>query len=223
MSVSMAIDCTNGNLTCAIFDQDIIYLDHYEATAGDSAERLAPIIQDGLQHHHIKPENIDNIISVAGPGGFSGVRTGTSFVTGFAAVTGAKIHALSSLEALALSIADPEKGGLILCALNAKRASLYFQAFTVDFVSVTEPLLLQLSEIEETLKSISIDRPLYLAGHGADFLKPHLKGHDIITEIAATRASLFGPKARYISSEKPHMPIYLRAPDAAYPKKKFTL
>lgn len=223
MSLTFALDCTNGNFTAALSEDGRVIdsVNHYPFK--EAAEYAAIWLSHSLEAHGLKAQNIKHYISVAGPGGFSGVRTGTSMISAMALVTGGDITTLSSLEALALSSDKCEDYWIISC-LNAKRNGVYIGAYhhTGHFLEHIIPeQLLDKEGLQEFCAKNFKDQNLILCGHGHEIIAPCLNQNRIIEIIETSDAALFIKNAALVKSSRVHAPLYLRAADAAIGKKKF--
>ena len=223
MMVSFALDCTNGHLSLAVFSDDKIYGVYKNPNVKNSAEILSDILSDILMQNHLSPCDIKQIISVAGPGGFSGVRTGTAFISGMVAVMNTPIKTLSSLESLSLSIDKPHADSWIISSLNARRDAVYISVCDADYNMIIPEQLCEIADLPVLLNIVPQNKSYYLTGHGSDFIKSILNADDLIAENDISNAVLFGRNAFKIKTERPHLPIYLRSPDAEPAKKRFSL
>ncbi len=213
----LGIDTTNQNLCIALTQGQAVL--NYENLYPflNAAEALAPKIADMLSIHQVTPSQIDNIISVTGPGGFSGVRIGTSFVTGFAfGHDNMRICGITSLEAIALSISTPKEDSIIIACLNARRNGVYIAIFNHLYHRLTADAVINIQDLPAYLSEFQ-DTPYYLGGHGYTFVQPYLKAELNLAEpILSSLAQEFTRKAVSFST---HSPIYLREADAKLSQK----
>lgn len=217
--IKLGIDTTNNNLCLALIDDNQIV--HYENLypCSQSAELLAPKVDDMLKQHKITASDITEVISVTGPGGFSGVRIGTSFVTGFTAGSNIKIIGLSSLEANALSIINPQADSIIIACLDARRDGVYIAIFNQDYQRLTDDNVIAITDLQNFLTSY-LDKSYYIAGHGIEIIKPYLNENLLLDSAIYPKAQEFTEKAHLMASNRDNQPIYLRMPDAKLPQKK---
>lgn len=218
----LGIDTTNNNLCYGLLDQDknILYSENIYP-CHNSAEILAPKIYDMLQEFSLAAQNMTHIISVNGPGGFSGVRIGTAFVTGFTAGMNIDVTAISSLEALALSIDEPQENSLIIACLNARRNEVYIALFDAEYQRITPDQLIKLDKLSEFLKPYQ-DKSYYLAGHGHEVVAPNVNKKLCLETLEASLAEKFTARADLLfkTDATDNQPVYLRMPDAKLPQKK---
>ena len=151
MSLKFALDCTNGNFTACLLENEQVIAHINEYPFKEAAEYCAIWLDEALKKHNLSANQISSFISVAGPGGFSGVRTGTSMISGMSSVLDVPVKTLSSLEALALSLEHIDDHILLSC-LNAKRNGVYLGAYrrvhdTLEHIFPEQ--LVQKSDLEE--------------------------------------------------------------------------
>lgn len=223
MTLTFALDCTNGNFTAALLkgNQLIASVNHYPFK--EAAEYAAVWLSTTLEDHDLDAKDIKEYVSVAGPGGFSGVRTGTSMIAAMALVTRSDITTLSSLEALALSSLNPDKH-LILSCLNAKRNGVYIGVYRHGdngLEHIIPEQLLGKDHLQDFCETHFSSEKLILCGHGGEIIAPFLNEERVIEIVQTSDAGLFVQIADLINSNRLHTPIYLRAADAAIGKKKF--
>lgn len=216
----LSLDCTNGNLTFSLFDKEKVYAYVHHVNFKQIAEHLAPMINDALQENNFSAFDIKEIISVAGPGGFSGVRVGTSFLEGVVAITQAKIHTISSLSALALSVPLTEQDSIILSVINAKRGAVYIAAYDMNYKLLIPEQICNVKNVPKLLETLP-NKFYHIAGHGYEPIKDYIKPSHILSITASTDALLFGRNFNKVHNYETHLPIYLREADAVIAKKKF--
>jgi tRNA threonylcarbamoyladenosine biosynthesis protein TsaB len=218
----LGIDTTNNNLCFALLDDNACHrVLHAENIypCSNAAEILAPKIADMLHYNAMNGSHITKIISVTGPGGFSGVRIGTAFVTGFTANSTIQVIGLSSLEALALSVIYPQENSIIIACLNARREGVYIGIFNHHYHRLTPDSVIDTHDLESFLAEFQT-YSYYIAGHGFDIVKPFLNPDLLLDTLLYPLAQEFTAKAEYMVSHHNNEPIYLRPPDAKLPQKK---
>ena len=221
MSLILGIDCSNGNMCVALVQGEEVLCEHKEYPIREVAESLSTLVQNALYDNHLKASELTQIVSVTGPGGFSGVRTGTAFLMGFVAVTKTPIKTLSSLEALALSVPFVQAGDMIVPVLDAKRESLYSSIFDADMQNIVDDQAVAIKDLPEYCKPLQNAKTIHVMGHGQTYLKDVLQGMNVIYHGETSDAVLFSQRAMLIQKKRLHFPIYLRHADASLPKNPF--
>jgi tRNA threonylcarbamoyladenosine biosynthesis protein TsaB len=90
---------------------------------GTYSARLAPTIDDILQHNRLSLTDIDGFAVVSGPGSFTGLRVGLATVKGLCEVVHKPLAIVSMLEAI--TIAHASDGQTVTAILDAGRGEVY--------------------------------------------------------------------------------------------------
>jgi tRNA threonylcarbamoyladenosine biosynthesis protein TsaB len=215
----IGIDTTNNNLCYSLLSHNDVLFSENIYPCSNAAEILAPKISAMLKNHDIVHKDITDIISVTGPGGFSGVRIGTAFVTGFVANSAIRVIGMTSLEASALSVINPQINTIIIACLNARREGVYIAIFNHEYHRLTPDSVIDITDLPDFLSAYQ-EQPFYISGHGADIIKSLLPYHLLIDITPYPLAEEFTKKAHYITTPHNNQPIYLRMPDAKLAQKR---
>ena len=218
--MKLGIDTTNNNLCYALVgDNNSVLFSENIYPCSNAAEILAPQIANMLQQCSVAACDITHIISVTGPGGFSGVRIGTAFVTGFVASNATSVIGITSLQAAALSVVNLQPNSIIIACLNARRDGVYVAIFNHDYKRLTPDTVTDIHDLPQYLTAFQ-KRPFYLSGHGSDIIKPFLDNSLMLGIIQYPLAQEFTQKADLIADPHNNQPIYLRMPDAKLSQKR---
>jgi tRNA threonylcarbamoyladenosine biosynthesis protein TsaB len=204
----LAIDTALSACSAALWREGEAVAARVEPMAKGQAERLAPLVQELLAEAGVVAAALDRIAVTTGPGAFTGVRIGLSFVRAFALALGRPAVGVSTLEVLAAG-ACVERVVPVIAVAGSVFAAAYAgrrvvaapqrvldpQAFLArldaDGWSLTGPGAASLAELRPDWPVIDLDLPdpLVLAG------------------LAAFRDP----------AEHPATPLYLRGADAKLP------
>jgi tRNA threonylcarbamoyladenosine biosynthesis protein TsaB len=219
-TVKLGIDTTNNNLCYALIgvDNSVLFSENIYPCS-NAAEILAPKIADMLRQFAITVSDITHIISVTGPGGFSGVRIGTAFVTGLVAGSAINVIGITSLQAAALSVVNPQPNSIIIACLNARRDGVYIAIFNHDYKRLTPDKVINTNNLPHFLESFQT-QSYYISGHGRDIIKPFLNDALGLDAIDYPLAQEFTQKANFMTDQQNNQPIYLRMPDATVSQKR---
>lgn len=232
--ITLAFDTSSGGCSAAVA-RDTTLLGHvFEKRQRGHAEVILPMISQVLEEADIRWSDIDRLAVTVGPGTFTGVRIGISVGRGLSLALGIPVAGFSTLAAIASSglplLAGAEVGDTLIVAHDARRGELYVQAFDIvikngrpEIVVASAPALKSLDDPGIISPS---DRPVWLAGSGADLL---VEANRSIARVKLVPDAPIVPNADVLLimagntdwSDLPGngtiMPIYLRAPDAKLP------
>jgi tRNA threonylcarbamoyladenosine biosynthesis protein TsaB len=215
--ITLTLDTSNANIALCIAKGSEILYNYIENNMRGQAEKIAPLLLEALASINLTAKDIQKIIIVTGPGGFSGIRTGLAFVKGFALVHNITVLGISSLQALAFSHLGEYA---ILAVYNAGKGQLYTQFFDKNANIMTHADCI----FPEQLSEFLIEPYYIICGHGAEIAQNYVQGsistqsvdaaklHLALHELPITHPTFLPVKA-----------FYIRPPDADLPKKKFNL
>ena len=126
-------------------------------------ENIAPAFDRVMSSLDAEPRSLDGFGVAVGPGSFSGIRVGMSFVKGLALALGKPLAGISSLEILASQVLlDGERGVAII---DARRNEVYACAYQRQgnrLVPIHAPQLIRAAEFPQYARGIG--QPLVLCG-----------------------------------------------------------
>ncbi|MGF1606039.1 MAG: tRNA (adenosine(37)-N6)-threonylcarbamoyltransferase complex dimerization subunit type 1 TsaB [Rhodothalassiaceae bacterium] len=161
------------------------------------AERLIPMIEQALALARCDLQDLAGIAVTAGPGSFTGVRTGLAAARALALATGLPVYPVTTLMALAAT-AGPTPGRW-LALIEGPRDQAYAQRFQVTGAGL-EPLEAPVCLPREAALGRAHDHRLCWHADSPS-----------LAEAAGRLA------ARGNLTAGPAEPVYLRPPDAALP------
>lgn len=112
------IDSATTNLVVAIInDGKLVYI--YNNNDGhDTSSKMMPVLAEAFEKANLKPQDIDKIFAVNGPGSFTGIRVGLTVAKTMAYALNIPVVPISSLEVMASGF-----GGTAL--INARRGYVF--------------------------------------------------------------------------------------------------
>ncbi len=131
------------------------------------SERLMPAIAYVTESAGLLPADLDGVAVVAGPGGFTGIRSGLAAAKAIAQSRGIPVWGVDTLEALAASYPST---CLISPLLDARRGEVFaalYQRRGAALEILQEPVLLPLTDWLDRLASEHADQPIAFLGEGA--------------------------------------------------------
>ncbi len=136
----LCIDTSGKMLTMALWDEGGVLAARSEEAARRHSDLMAEFMGALLEQKGLSVSEISVIAVTNGPGSFTGLRVGVSFAKGLAMGLGAKLIALNTLEALALS--SQAGVGKISPMLDAKKKQVYaalYQMENSQAIQIKEP------------------------------------------------------------------------------------
>jgi len=205
----LALDTSTSAITVALHDGARVLAEATTLDARAHGERLAPGIREVLEAAGATPGELTHVVCGLGPGPFTGLRVGIVTARVLALVTGAALHGVCSLDALAA--AGPE--GEVLVATDARRKEVYWARYAVSPGSVralSAPAVTKPAELAPQV------RALPTVGRGP-VLYPGLfpAPVDVLDVSAAALADLAVARLAAGEALADREPLYLRRPDAA--------
>jgi len=168
---------------------------------------LLPMVEQMLAALHLTVNDVDLFACSAGPGSFTGVRIGTATVQGLAYGTDKPCVGVSSLSAMAYTIAG--FSGILCPVISARRTQFYSALFRSDgerIERLTEDGIVLASELDSLLSNYK-DVPIHLTGDGYAEAKAAIT----LPTLCTTPASLRFPSAFAVAEAA--FELYANAPD----------
>ena len=158
------------------------------------AEMLAPMICELSSAAGVALMDVDTIAVSAGPGSYTGLRIGVSTAKGLAMATGARLVAVPSLEALAVSALPQARAEeYIAAAFPSRREDVYMAVFRVDdsgtyrgrgaasFTREFDDAAMSAAAAAELMTELGAidEQRVWLVGEGAGRIEQHLSDETI--------------------------------------------
>ena len=112
------IDSATTNLVVAIINEGKIAYIYNNNDGHDTSSKMMPVLAEAFDKAGLKPQDIDKIFVVTGPGSFTGIRVGLTVAKTMAYTLNIPIVSISSLEVMASG-----NGGTAL--INARRGYVF--------------------------------------------------------------------------------------------------
>ena len=220
----LALETSAKAVSAVITEDGRVLASGYQDTGLTHSRTLMPIVEHLFQNTGLSPESVDAIAVAVGPGSFTGIRIGVSAAKGLAFALDKPAVGVSTLAAMARNAAFA--GGLIVCAMDARRQQVYNALFAAEdgvLTRLTPDRAVSLADLAEELRGDP--RPKTVVGDGAamcaDFLEaagvpcrlapPHL----VMQNAMSVALEAEGQAARGgMVSAQDLAPVYLRPPQA---------
>lgn len=109
----------------------------------DLSKETLPKIKESLENNNLKPNDIDEITCVRGPGSFTGLRIGVTISKIYSYFLNKKLYSVSTLDVLATSV----KGNIIVPLIDARRGYVYGAIYDSNYNVLMEENYLKLDEL----------------------------------------------------------------------------
>ena len=220
----LALETSAKAVSAAVTENGKVLCSGYQDTGLTHGRTLMPIVEAMLKNTGLTVGDCDAVAVAAGPGSFTGIRIGVSAAKGLAFALDKPAVGVSTLAAMARNAAFA--GGLIVCAMDARRQQVYNALFAAEdgvLTRLTPDRAVSLADLAEELRGDP--RPKTVVGDGAamcaDFLEaagvpcrlapPHL----VMQNAMSVALEAEGQAARGgLVSAQDLAPVYLRPPQA---------
>lgn len=218
----LAVDTSALTLSVALTEDKKPIAQTTLNTGHTHSETLLPTLERLMDFASWKVSDIDLFAVSEGPGSFTGVRIGVSFVKGLA-FGGKTCVGVSTLEALAYNLLGFK--GIISPVMDARRGQFYNALFESDGKTLTrlcEDRAISAEELEKELEKYA-DTPVYLCGDGYEIARKMLKNDNIeVTPEALVKQNAYSVAMVALKEyengravdDSTLSPTYLRVPQA---------
>jgi tRNA threonylcarbamoyladenosine biosynthesis protein TsaB len=217
----MIIDTALGLCTAGVFAVEVIEAGgadvrrlglRSEPMVKGHSERIAGFARDAAAEAGVGFDMLDRIGVTVGPGSFTGLRVGLAFAKGLAAALDRPVAGVSTLDALAASVADAPA---VAALIDARRGQVYAR-FWRGGAAEGPAEALTLEAAAARIAGMAAGGVLVGSGAAlfADLAPPGLGRFPLdgpAPEALARLAAAADP------ARAPAAPLYLRAPDATPP------
>ncbi|MBG0776231.1 MAG: tRNA (adenosine(37)-N6)-threonylcarbamoyltransferase complex dimerization subunit type 1 TsaB [Desulfovibrionaceae bacterium] len=194
---------------------------------GRAMQFLAPLLADALARCAVRPEDLDGVACVRGPGSFTGLRLVLATALGLALSAGAPMAGLDHMALLARNARrlgpPPAPGARLYVCTHSRRNQVYLQPF--DFAPrrpapLAGPRAANLEEAAAEMENAQAAPAVFVLGTGlrrnAVFFRERLAGVVRLDGALETPgcAALLEAAAEAAYSDEPVEPLYLRPSDA---------
>lgn len=169
----LALETSAKAVSAAVTEDGRVLASGYQDTGLTHSRTLMPIVEGILKNTGLTMADIDAVAVAAGPGSFTGIRIGVSAAKGLAFAADKPAVGVSTLAAMARNAAFA--GGLIVCAMDARRNQIYsalFESKDGSLTRLTPDRAIGLAELAEELRSDP--RSKTIVGDGARLCLEHL-------------------------------------------------
>ena len=165
----LSIDSTASSASAAVAEDGHIISSAFLNVGLKHSSTLLHLVDDVLKNASLKAGDIDYFAVNVGPGSFTGVRIGVSFVKGLAFTFNAKCIPVSTLESIAYNMKCFDS--YVIAAMDARCNQVYTALFEItsgNVQRITDDDALLMDDLD----FIPADpcKPIYVVGDGAKVL-----------------------------------------------------
>lgn len=188
----------------ALFDGGRCLAQKSNKSERGQAEIILPLIGSVLTDAKLGWKNLTQVIVTAGPGVFTGIRTGIAVARALKLALGIPVFGINTLHVLAAQAW--EKNETVLSLIDAHKDEAYAQLFSPGLKAQSEPVLLKTSALAAYAKNAG-----HIVAYPSAFVKnlDEIKNAQVVDQLDPTAIL----KCAALSPLEP-LPLYVRAPDA---------
>jgi tRNA threonylcarbamoyladenosine biosynthesis protein TsaB len=128
MPTILAIETTTELASCALLRGDAL-MSRQSSGVQTHSHALLPMVQELLAEAGLKLADCDAVAFGAGPGSFTGVRTGCGVAQGLAFGAGLRVVPVVTLEAMAQAAREQHGADEVLALLDARMGEVYWAQY----------------------------------------------------------------------------------------------
>lgn len=144
---TLFIDTSLSKVCIAIVKDSNLLIKHEKTFNNNMSKYLMLEVSAVFSDAKLKPNDIDNIVVGVGPGSFTGVRMGITFVKTFAYALNKPVYPVSALRCMASS-AD---NAYVATLIDARREHVYASIYDNELNEIIEEQYVSLSAIKEQI------------------------------------------------------------------------
>ena len=163
----LAFETSAKAASAAVMADGKLLAECYQNTGLTHSQTLMVMAQDLLKQLNLTAKDMDAVAVAAGPGSFTGVRTGVAAAKGVAWGREIPCVGTSTLESMALGLGAWQ--GYVCPVMDARRSQGYNGLFHVsggNYARVQEDRAIFLADLGEELKILC--EPIFLVGDGSN-------------------------------------------------------
>jgi len=147
--IALFIDTSFSDVSIALLKDNKIINKIVKSIPNEHSKYAITYIDEVLKKSNIKPNEVNNIMVVNGPGSFTGVRIGLTIAKIYAYLLNIEVTLISSLKTLALS----EEGEYILSLIDARNNNYYLGLYDKNYNEVIKEHFSNIEEVNELINN----------------------------------------------------------------------
>ena len=228
MAKILLIDTSTEVCLVALADNTQLLASRIDTNGQNHSKLIGTFVQDVLHEAGITAHQLDAVALSAGPGSYTGLRIGTSFVKGLCFAADKPVITLPTLQILAqealLQNPNIEPHATLCPMIDARRMEVYTAAYSTALQEVT-PAWPEI--VTEASYATYLEKPTYFFGNGSNKCQSTLtqaNAHFIANIIPSAKAMMLLAQKAYDAQQFAdtayYEPFYLKEFMATMPKNK---
>lgn len=144
--ISLFIDTSSSCLNIALLNDNNIIKIKSILLGKDLSKEALYEIKCLIESANLKPNDIDRVVCVSGPGSFTGLRVGVTISKVFCFSLNKQLYSLSTLSFMASSIKDSD---YIVPVIDARRNFVYAGIYDKNYKSVLSDRYIGINKLKE--------------------------------------------------------------------------
>lgn len=151
-----SLDTSNDSTSVSVLEDKKVLGNIFLNSGLIHSRIISQIVEKLFNLLSLKMKNIDLLTVCNGPGSFTGIRIGLSFMKGISLALNIPCVGVSSLESLAYSVAEYiDKDSVIYSCIKANKDEIYFNSYFLDngiLISTREDTFISFDDIPDFVK-----------------------------------------------------------------------
>lgn len=148
--ISLFLDTSSNYLTIGVLKDDVVLKEEHIKLDKTLSKMALPYLKETLESALIKPNDIDEIVCVNGPGSFTGLRVGVTIAKTYAWSLNKKICGVSSLFTMATSIED----NYIIPIINARHNHVFAGIYDKEYNPILKDSYIPIDDLLQEVKKL---------------------------------------------------------------------
>lgn len=149
--ISLFLDTSSSYLSSAIYKDGKLLTSVFEYLEKDMSKYALLRVKEMMDSLLLKPNDIDNIVVVNGPGSYTGLRVGVTIAKTYAWGLNKKLFSVSSLQTLATMMKDKD---YIVPIIDARRDFFFAGVYDKNYNCIMEDTYISRKDLEDFLSKL---------------------------------------------------------------------
>lgn len=149
--ISLFLNTSSNYLNIALVKDNIVLEEFYKKLDNDVSKETVFNIKKLFDNNNLKPNDVDEIVCVKGPGSFTGLRVGITISKTYAHFLNKKLYSVSSLYLMATST----KEEIIVPIINARRGYVYAAIYDKNYNEIEKEQYIKLEQLIEKVNKLN--------------------------------------------------------------------